>query len=80
MTRNEMMKEFYERVKRFNPKASAIVLEKTNSRMFELIYAYVTVVNGCVVWQYLLLSDGTVNMRLLTSEPDYEKEIFKIKA
>ena len=80
MSRYEMIDDFYEEVKRMSANASAIVLTQTDASMFNLIYAYVTVVSRCVVWQYLLYADGTVIKRLLTTTKGFEEEIFKIKA
>lgn len=80
MSRYEMIDEFYAEVKRRSANASAIVLTQTDASMFNLIYAYVTVVSRCVVWQYLLYADGTVRKRWLTEASDSEEEIFTIKA
>lgn len=80
MSRYEMIDDFYEEVKRMSANASAIVLTQTDASMFNSIYAYVTVVSRCVVWQYLLYADGTVIKRLLTTTEGSEEEIFKIKA
>ena len=65
MTRHEMVEKFFDFVKSVNQRDGVVFVPYETSEDFNAVYAYMTVVDGVLAWQYMLTFDGDVRYDML---------------
>ena len=68
MTRHEMVERFFDFVKNVNQSNGLVFVPYETDEDFKSVYAYMTVVDGVLVWQYMLTYDGNVRYGLLDTD------------
>lgn len=82
MIRHEMVERFFDFVKRVNQRDGIVFVPYETEEDYKAVYAYMTVVDGVLAWQYMLTFDGNVRYALLDTKESLvdKKPLANIKA
>lgn len=82
MTRHEMVERFFDFVKNVNKRDGLVFVPYETSEDYRAVYAYMTVVDGVLAWQYMLTYDGDVRYDMLDTKQSLveRKPLANIKA